>query len=123
MLKTPTVREFVIKYAHRTTPANSFLFHDPGELRDKEFEATLAWLHKTTTNYLSSAYGDGALDHVLGLPTVEQEFILGYTCEKGPMVPQTKIRIMLATPELLEFVYRHPTAVPRFLKASHAPRW
>lgn len=46
----------------------------------------------------------GSLDHVAGLPTrcVTLRFV--YTCEKGPLVPQTKIRVMLIEPHVLEAI-------------------
>jgi hypothetical protein len=38
----------------------------------------------------------------MGIATECVELLLVYTCERGPLVPQTKIRVMLAERQTLE---------------------
>ena len=46
----------------------------------------------------------GSLDHAAGLPTKCISFCFVFTCERGPLVPQTKIRVMLMEASLLKSI-------------------
>ncbi|EDQ92424.1 uncharacterized protein MONBRDRAFT_4967 [Monosiga brevicollis MX1] len=124
----PLVNDYVLEAAAQTTEDDCLMFADPG-MEDSERKQLYTPIMKAAQNAVACRFGQGALHRVAGNATHCVTLIMAFTCERGPQVPQTKIRIMLCEDQLLREIQSYTTQhgaqaqPPRFLTPSHAPRW
>eukprot|EP00049_Salpingoeca_infusionum_P000775 m.42309 g.42309 ORF g.42309 m.42309 type:complete len:354 (+) comp10672_c0_seq2:124-1185(+) len=93
-------------------------------LSEADYKSLLMPLQKAITGFLSSKFAEGVLLEAAGNSNVQSfNLVLAITCEKGPLVPQTKIRVIAAEESLLEAMYQGKVPTPTFQRKSHSPRW